>query len=137
MWREDDFALDKRSHTLPGVVLPVNPSTLLVWKHLQKFDPSDYPSGGVREPSGLRPSTTRIGKRIMEAQNHSPRLATREAGQYRAYGKCHKDSWKSSNGWPGDECDEVSRPKLFDRQRMKGCRDGETECAEGDGHGDV
>ena len=38
---------------LPGVVLPVNPSTLLVWKHLQKFDPSDYPSGGVSDPSEI------------------------------------------------------------------------------------
>src|SRR5215467_5504612 len=38
---------------LPGGVLPVNPSTLRVWKQLQKFDPSGYPSGGVRDPSGL------------------------------------------------------------------------------------
>src|SRR5438094_6562906 len=33
---------------LPGVDLPVRPSTLRIWKDLQKFDPSDYPSGGVR-----------------------------------------------------------------------------------------
>ena len=37
----------------PGVVLPVNPSRLLVWKHLQKFDPSAYPSAAVSDPSGL------------------------------------------------------------------------------------
>jgi hypothetical protein len=36
-----------------GVVLPVNPSTLLVWKHLQKFDPSGYPSEAVNKPSGF------------------------------------------------------------------------------------
>src|SRR5260370_20214580 len=37
----------------PGVVLPVNPSTLLVWKHLQKFDPSGTRQEAVSEPSGL------------------------------------------------------------------------------------
>lgn len=36
----------------PGEVLPVNPSTLRVFKHLQNFDPSGYPSAGVSEPSG-------------------------------------------------------------------------------------
>jgi hypothetical protein len=36
---------------LPGVVLPVNPSTLRDSKHLQKSDPSGYPSEGVNEPS--------------------------------------------------------------------------------------
>ena len=34
------------------MVLPVNPSTLRVFKHLQKLDPSGYPSAGVSEPSG-------------------------------------------------------------------------------------
>ena len=38
---------------LPGVVLPVNPSTLLVWKDLQKFDPSDTRQEAVSNPSGL------------------------------------------------------------------------------------
>src|SRR6266481_8014456 len=38
----------------PGVVLPVNPSTLRVTKHLQKFDPSGHPSGAVKKPSGNR-----------------------------------------------------------------------------------
>jgi hypothetical protein len=37
---------------LPEVFLPVNPSTLRVFKHLQKFDPSGYPSAGVSDPSG-------------------------------------------------------------------------------------
>jgi len=31
-------------------VLPVRPSTLRVWRYLQKFYPSDYPSGAVRLP---------------------------------------------------------------------------------------
>jgi hypothetical protein len=44
----------KMERWLPGGVLPVNPSTLRVSKHLQKFDPSDYPSGAVRKPSGSR-----------------------------------------------------------------------------------
>src|SRR5262245_38202768 len=39
---------------LPGVVLPVNPSTLRDSKDLQKSDPSGYPSEGVNEPSDLR-----------------------------------------------------------------------------------
>jgi len=37
----------------PGVVLPVNPSTLRVFRHLQKFDPLGYPLAGVSEPLGL------------------------------------------------------------------------------------
>src|SRR5580765_1792938 len=41
--------------TFPGLDLPVRPSTLRDWKELQKFDPSDYPSGGVRDPSGICP----------------------------------------------------------------------------------
>jgi hypothetical protein len=45
--------LECRRVWLPGVILPVNPSTMRVWKDLQKFDPSDYPSGGVSDPSGL------------------------------------------------------------------------------------
>jgi hypothetical protein len=48
---------------LPGVVLPVNPSTLLVWKYLQKFDPSDYPSGGVNNPSGIRGAANELTAR--------------------------------------------------------------------------
>jgi hypothetical protein len=39
----------------PGVILPVNPSTLHVWKDLQKFDPSGHPSAAVSEPSGFCP----------------------------------------------------------------------------------
>jgi hypothetical protein len=39
--------------TLPGVVLPVRPSTFHVWKHLQKLYPSGYPSEAVRDPSGF------------------------------------------------------------------------------------
>jgi len=45
---------------LPGVVLPVNPSTLRDSKHLQKFDPSGHPLGAVRDP--LRSS--KRGERI-------------------------------------------------------------------------
>ena len=40
---------------LPGGVLPVNPSTFRDCRDLQKFDPSDYPSGAVRLP--VRSST--------------------------------------------------------------------------------
>ena len=36
---------------LLGVVLPVNPSTLLVWKQLQKFDTSATRQEAVSEPS--------------------------------------------------------------------------------------
>src|SRR6266850_4501555 len=36
---------------LPGVVLAVNPSTLLDFRPLQKLDPSGYPSGAVKKPS--------------------------------------------------------------------------------------
>jgi hypothetical protein len=39
-------------YTSPGVDLPVRPSRLRVWKDLEKLDPSGYPSGGVRHPSG-------------------------------------------------------------------------------------
>ena len=38
---------------LPRGNLLVNPSTLLVWKHLQKFDPSGTRQEAVRDPSGL------------------------------------------------------------------------------------
>src|SRR6266850_3737283 len=34
---------------------PVNPSTLRVFRHLQKFDPLGYPLAGVSEPLGLCP----------------------------------------------------------------------------------
>jgi hypothetical protein len=37
-------------HTLPGVILPVRPSTLLIWRRLQKFDPSTT----RQEPSATR-----------------------------------------------------------------------------------
>src|SRR5258705_9750062 len=40
---------------LPGGVLPVNPSTFRDCKHLQKFDPSGYPSAAVTDPSGIYP----------------------------------------------------------------------------------
>jgi hypothetical protein len=41
------------------------PSTLLVWKHLQKFDPSGHSSEAVSEPSGFW-LFTRYVLRIME-----------------------------------------------------------------------
>src|SRR6266481_3609408 len=37
---------------VPGDVLPVRPSTLRVWKRLQKSYPSTYPSEAVSDPSG-------------------------------------------------------------------------------------
>ena len=36
-----------------GVVLPVRPSTLRVWKDLQKFDPLGYPLEPVNYPLGF------------------------------------------------------------------------------------
>jgi hypothetical protein len=44
---------DEMDGGLPGVVLPVNPSTLGDFKYLQKLDPSGDPSEGVRDPSGI------------------------------------------------------------------------------------
>jgi hypothetical protein len=41
--------------TLPGGNLPVRPSTLQVWKDLQKSDPSGDPSEGVSDPSDFWP----------------------------------------------------------------------------------
>jgi hypothetical protein len=38
---------------IPGVVLPVNPSTLRVSRHLQKFDPSGTRQEAVSDPSGF------------------------------------------------------------------------------------
>jgi len=45
--------------TSPGVVLPVNPSTLRVLKHLQKFDPSATRQRPVSDPSGSRQRAVR------------------------------------------------------------------------------
>jgi hypothetical protein len=52
-------------HGFQGQFYPVNPSTLLVSKHLQKFDPSGHPSEAVSEPSGP-PRTIRLSPGLIQ-----------------------------------------------------------------------